>query len=201
MILKDIVCKDYKYEDIIPYQLEIVAGNKMNFFVPMTYEILDSDNLRLCYNLSEMDPVRRGVPGEEAPYLASALIKGMRDSMNYFILPSQYLVKEKLVFQCRNGSIRIAYVPLRTADIPVRDPGKTIRKSVFGFLKELYNPGVEGWDKAKKVMDILIDNTIGMETCMRRIEKSKESISEKETSAINGVLPNDEKSYRIGLWK
>ncbi len=196
MALKDIVCKDFRYEDIIPFQLDIVTRNKMDFFVPMTYEILDKEGIRLCYNLSDMDPIRRGMSFSEAPYIASMLIKGMRSTMDHYIFPSQYLLKEKLVFLCRDGKVRVSYVPVRSSDMPLKDPNKVIRKAVFQFLNEIYpledlneykkgeykkqmagDAGkTNGCETVKKVMEILADNRIGMETCMRRIEKMKEEV-------------------------
>ena len=178
--MKDTICKEYKYEDVIPFHLEIISKDNMDFFIPISYQAIDKDSLRVCYDVSEVDPMGQDVQFDEAPYIASSLIRGMRSVMDRYIFPSQFLLKEKVVYITNDGRIRIAYVPIVTSGIPPKDPGKIMRKKTFELLNEVY--GIRYMEKnvlskeyiLKGTLDVLLDSSTGMDTCLRRIEKLKE---------------------------
>ncbi len=193
MIHKDIICKDYRYEDIIPYQLDVVTKGKVDIFLPITFEVLDSERIKLCYDLSDVDPIGMTIKEWDAPYIASSIISGMREAMDYYIFPSQYLLKEKVTFICRNGNYKIAYVPSLGVEMPPKDPNKLIRRLVFNLLQEIYDNAMNnnrvGINKqiVEEVKSVLTNNMIGMDTCMRRIDSLKEEKVLKDEGPISKV--------------
>lgn len=185
MSLKDVICKEYNIHEIIPYQIKTISMGKIDFFVPVSYERLGGEDIKICYNVSELDQLSRiANEGGEAPYIATALIDGMRLAMDYYIFPSQFLLRERLVYISKNKKIKVAFVPEPMGEMPLVDPAKTMRKMTYSLLQELYNVSnrgkilnegsVEMPHIVEMTMAILSDNSIGMDTCMRKLEKLKE---------------------------
>ncbi len=210
MSLKDIICKEYSYEEVIPYQLNTISHGKIDFFVPLTYECLDEENIKLCYNVSEMDRIiTLSNEGSSAPYIAFEIIEGMKKAMDYYILPSHYLIKEKLTYICRDGRIRVAYVPDVFGAVSPNDPAKIIRQMTFSLLQEIYSTNRMGKlsndstvsmpEVVEETMGILSDNTIGMDTCMRKLDKSKEKPFLREELITGDLARKSMKPGRLDL--
>ena len=173
--MKDVVCKEFRYKDIIPYQLKIVSMGKIDFFVPTTFKCMDNEYVRLCYCLSDMDPLVNDVDGSEGPYIATSIMNGMMEAI---------MLRRKLVYLCRDKNYRIAFVPDQFCEIHINDPAKAIRKMTLSLLREIYN--VNSKDRhvtdsrvnnpviVDELIRILSDNSVGMDNCMRRIDTLKE---------------------------
>ena len=175
MNTNDIVCKEYFYEEVIPFQLEFISRNEMDFFVPLSFQSISSSKVRICYNLAELNPLVHVRSRLDAAYLASKMIKGMREAMNMYIFPHEYLVKDKGIFVGRKDEIKIAFLPLPPRGTPLGDPGKEIRGKIRNLIKEVYEEGKDGKDSLfVETLSVLEDNTIGLDTVIRKIEKLRE---------------------------
>lgn len=181
---KDIICKEYGFGDVIPFHLEFLVRGGMELFLPLSFRTKSGGIVEICYNLSEVDPLGKRDDGDEAPYIASSLIKGMKGAMDRYIFPNQYLLRNKVAYMKKDGSVKIAYVPfIQEKGLP-KDPAKVMRNKTIDFIKETFGflEGVNAAREEKQMgnhilnetLSILSDSTIGMDTCVRKIEKLKE---------------------------
>ena len=178
MNINDVVCKEYRYENVIPFHLHLISKGNIDFFVPISFQCGDSQFVKVCYNLSNLNPIGKSIEVSEAPYIASSLMKGMKEAMDRYIFPNQFLVREKVVYTGRNKSIRVAYVPKKVEELPPKDPGKVMRKKAYSLLMEIYDVSdkspIDGNSILNSTLEVLRDNTIGLDTCIRKLEKLKE---------------------------
>ena len=206
MNLKDIICKEYGYNEVIPYQLKIIAMRRISIFLPISFECIDNQSIRLCYDVTEMDRVSGIKDGGEAPYIAYSLISGMREAMDYYIFPSQYLIKSRLLFIGKDRQYRLAYVPEVKGEVPIYDPAKLMRKKTFSILRDIYfgrnysknneTKNIDNYHILEELLSVLLDNTIGMDTCIRRIDKLKE-----KTNGLNDMLIASDKKHNYSFSK
>ena len=189
--MKDVICKEINILEIKKYQMEILVSGVSKLFVPVSFKTLEefreelrdsySDNseseelkILACYDISGLDLLPTMYDGAEAPYIAAELLRGMSEAMDNYIMPSDYALSKDSIYRDRKGKIRLIFLPAETSGDTYPSMGHEIKKKIVSALDAIYpEAGIAYQEILFKVKEILSDETIGLDSCLRILERIK----------------------------
>jgi len=175
--MKDIVCKEMDKNTILGYREEVLVNGRVGLFLPVSFQCVDDGKRVMAfYDISGTDELKTQYDGSEAPFIATKILRGMLDAAEYYLMPQDYLLKRELVRVGRRGEIKLIYYPESINKHSSRDIGNLVfRNKVKVFLKELFpKDGIAYRSVLDNTISTLSDGTLGMETCIRKLEMTKE---------------------------
>ena len=189
--MKDIICKEINILEIKKYQMEILVRGVSKLFVPVSFKTLEefreeirdtyaeateSEDLKIlaCYDISGLDLLPTMYDGAEAPYLATELLRGMSEAMDNYIMPGDYTLSKESIYRNRQGRIKLVFIPAESDGVPKVSLGQEIKRKIVAVLEEIYpEAGIAYEEILMKVKDLLRDETIGLDSCLRALERFK----------------------------
>lgn len=187
--MKNVICKEFKYGEFYPYQVELLSENEEGFFLPVSFQIMgegEKKSLLACYDISRKNPLTIIYDGAEAPYIASKLIDSMIDSMDKYLMPMDYLMEKSFLYTDSRGRIQAIFVPScegrktedgesNSIERTYSGVGMEIRNKIAVLIREIYpQEGVAFYDILERTIEVLEDKDFGFDGCRRRIELIKE---------------------------
>ena len=178
--MNSVIRTSIKGDCIRLFELHILSNIKVDLFLPLSYELKEGEEgepegreeVIIYSDITETEPLLKVDYGGEAPYIASDLMNKMEEAMFKYMLPWHYKVNGSLLRGTKNRGIKLIYEPEIPKSEDIDMPGTIIRKKTALLIKEIF--GTE--DIVGSVIDLLEDESIGFETCKRRMEKLKEEV-------------------------
>ena len=189
--MKDILCKEINVNEIKKYQMEILVSGVSKLFIPVSFKTLEEfredmidsyvenpenngQMILACYDISGLDLMPMVYDGAEAPYIASELLKGMSEAMDNYIMPYDYNLNKDCLYRDRHGRIKVVFSPSTEQKDNVGSLGQDIKRKIATVLELLYPEGGIAYQEILiRVKETLLDETIGLDTCLRGLERLK----------------------------